>query len=251
VEVITNTTNKRYAILVHSELRQFEIASNSWKLPKNCDYFFSTWKTSHQYNKNLNINYFDEITEDTIKNNFPNAKICLTDESIFSDVDELRNKEINIKLKYHWKKCLELVKKSNIRYDNVILMRADLWIECDDWDNILNNYSDNLLFSQSDISIDEGFPFIHDMFLMGSLNNIEKIVNYFEEEIPLTHRNLAQAILSNNLNVKKIPISPQIVRPNVRKYNEVNSKIVDDCYNEWSSTHTEEDILFLNKKYKK
>jgi len=244
-------TNKKYAILVHSELRQFELAQKSWTFKNivDCDFYFSTWKTSHQYNKKLNIDLLENITKETIQKYIPNANVYLTDESIFSDVDELRNKELNIKLKYHWKKCLELIKNSNIKYDNVILMRPDLWIECDNWIDFFNNESDNKLFAHCEISNDDGHPFIHDMFLMGSFQNIEKVINYFDETKPLTHRNLASSILDNNLTVEKKNIYPQIVRPNVRKLDTINSKIVNECYNEWSLTHCEEDILFLNKKY--
>mgnify|MGYP000468437286 CR=1 FL=1 len=78
---------------------------------------------------------------------------------------------------------------------------------------------------------------------------MKKVINYFDETKPLTHRNLANSILDNNLTVEKKKIYPQIVRPNVRKLDTINSKIVNECYNEWTLTHCEEDILFLNKKY--
>tara|TARA_R110002153_G_scaffold89409_4_gene218921 strand:+ start:2256 stop:3002 length:747 start_codon:yes stop_codon:yes gene_type:complete len=246
------TNNKKYAILVHSELRQFELANQSWKFKDilDCDFYFSTWETSHQYNKKLEIDLFETVTESTIKKHIPNSEVYLTDEGIFSDLDELRNKALNIKLKYHWKKCLELIKNSNIQYDNVLLMRADLWIECNDWVGFFNNQSNSKLFANCEITDDEGHPFIHDMFLMGSLENIEKVINYFDESISLTHRNLANAILDNNLTVERKDIHPQVVRPNVRKFNTIDSKIVNECYHKWSSTHCEEDISFLNKKYK-
>ena len=72
-------TNKKYAILVHSELRQFELAQNSWTFKNivDCDFYFSTWKTSHQYNKKLNIDLLENITKETIQKYIPNANVCL------------------------------------------------------------------------------------------------------------------------------------------------------------------------------
>ena len=47
----------------------------------------------------------------------------------------------------------------------------------------------NFEFANCEITDDEGHPFIHDMFLMGSLENIEKVINYFDEDDVMVFNN--------------------------------------------------------------
>ena len=245
--------------MVCGEMRQFNIAVESWKFmdSNECDFYFSSWTTSHQYNKKLNIDYLDLISEETITAKIPNSVVSLIDESTFSHVDELSNKRLNIKSKFHWKNCLSLINKPDDYYDTVLLIRPDLWFDLDaDWKSILDNQSDDSFFSNGGIvnaECGDGVvrPMIHDMFLMGKLSMMRKMISSFTDSIPLTHHDLANQILKCNYDVTKIDyFNMRIVRPNVRLHKGLSSKLIDECYFEWAATHSEADVEHLDKKYK-
>ena len=131
----------KVGVIVYGPLREFEIARKSWYIfdSLNCDYFFSTWNRSTQKNEKLGIDLNEEINEKIITQYYPNAKIKIHDECDF--ISSSSNIwDVNIeKMIFHWKYGLEMVKNCNIKYDILILLRSDLFIE-------YNKPYDNLLF---------------------------------------------------------------------------------------------------------
>ena len=73
------------AVLVSGMCRQFDIAVKSWKFLNDldCDVYFSTWKKSVQSSKVLNMHVEEDITENTILEHIPNAKIKIYDVNDF------------------------------------------------------------------------------------------------------------------------------------------------------------------------
>ena len=110
----------KIAVLIYGMYREFDIAISSWDFLKklDCDVYFSTWSTSKQRNKKLDIIVDEEVTEKRILDHVKNARISISDD-IFS---ELTNPE---KMIFHWKSGLEMIKKHNIKYDYLMLTRPD------------------------------------------------------------------------------------------------------------------------------
>jgi len=250
MDTITITNNKT-AVLLYGEYRQFDIAIKSWDFLLEYDFYCSLWDTSHQYNKKLNIDYFQNINKDSIINFHKNSNVVLHNENIFSNKSELINKSRNFKSLFHWKSCIDLLYKSNIKYDKIILMRPDIHL------SLLKDFKhidfENKIFTANNFNSCEltSDLFVHDAIIMGSFESINYLINSFENDESLNHNSIALKILNSkfkNHNINEY-INFQIIRPNVRNHPEQTPAVIDYCYREWANTHCEEDILFLDKKY--
>ena len=154
-----------------------------------------------------NLDIFEKIAEHDIVSVFgkPSSKIIegkINNNSIFflsrHGIDHrISPSEINYRANIE---CLKQLENSNKHYDTVVIMRSDLWLEHDNWESFFNNNNDDRVYSNGPITEDNGHPFINDLFLMGNLSNIKKIIKYFEpKNLQLNHQTLAESILSNNL----------------------------------------------------
>ena len=243
--------SNKIAVLVCGEYRQFDIAVKSWDFLLKYDFYFSLWNTSHQYNEKLNINFFENIDKEKITNFIESSYIELYDESIFSEKSELLNKSSNFKNLFHWKSCLNLLLSNNKEYDGIILMRPDINLNLNKDISDINFTNKILIANNFKETSNQDELFVHDAMIVGSFESIKFLIESFHENEPLTHNTIAKKVINSNFNVISLNdyVNFQIVRPNVRLYNEINSKIIDKCYVEWANNHCEEDILFLDKKY--
>tara|TARA_B110000003_G_C16483691_1_gene470725 strand:+ start:16 stop:771 length:756 start_codon:yes stop_codon:yes gene_type:complete len=247
----------KYAILINGEYRQFKEAVRTWKFKDelDCDFYVSTWNRSFQYNSKLGIDLNEIITEEDIVKYLPNSNINIVDQYNLDYEDETGNipkvYDNSIAMKYHWQQCLKQLENSNKHYDNVVIMRPDLWLEHDNWESFFNNNNDDRIYSNAEITESDGHPFIMDLFLMGNLSNIKKIINYFEpKNLQLNHQTLAESILSNNLFVETLDFGIQIMRPNLRRFGPPTPELVEKCNKLWQESHSEDDMEYVKNHYK-
>lgn len=242
----------KIAILVFGELRQFKQAVQTWKFKDelDCDFYFSTWNRSFQYNSKLGIDLNEVVTKEDILKYLPDASINLVDQPQLhiknTDGHIPKRYDNSIAMKYHWQQCLKQLENSNKEYDNVVVMRTDLYMEHPNWPSFFNNNSDDRVYAQGPLSDDEGHPFANDLFLMGTKFNITKIINYFNDDILLDHRTLANSILDNNLFIEALEFGIQIMRPGTRNFTNPDARQVNECSKQWERTHSEDDISTIN-----
>jgi hypothetical protein len=230
-------------VLVYGMYREFDIAFQSWDFIKkmNCDVFFSTWSTSKQINKRLNITVDETVTPQRVLSKVPNASLSILE-------DNLRSYTNPEKMIFHWKNCLELVKKSGKKYDYLILTRPDNYILFNLTVNELRNLSyENVIYGLDNIVDDGKEKFIQDIFFMGSYDSISKLINCVpsksnSEGYNNIHNFLAKHILLNNLTVEKVEkISATTVRPNARELTlqEINISNIFKKAMEWGENQSQ------------
>ena len=116
------------AVLVFGEYREFDIAVKSWKFLNefNCDVYFSTWDESIQVKDDLNVNIFEQVTVERIKNHIPSATVSIKNQN---DVAHLNGN--TQKMFFHWKESFRLMIESGKQYDSIMLLRPDLYFDLD------------------------------------------------------------------------------------------------------------------------
>ena len=230
------------AVLLTGELREFELAQRSWGPLRdlNADFYVSTWDISIQKNDYFEIDLVEEVTTEKIKKYLPDAKISILNQENF--IPGCRDTEIwaiNInKLIFHWKNCLELVKKSDKNYDTLILMRPDVFFLIDDSKTFLNCNNNKAIYGTKHITITGlnkeavNFEkninyfdyFVFDIFFMGNYdvmkNFIEMCPNNLDKRV---HHKLGEHILSLGYYVEIINnFKAVVVRPISRNLKEIN-----------------------------
>jgi hypothetical protein len=212
----------KIAVLIYGMYREFDIAISSWDFLKklDCDVYFSTWSTSKQRNKKLDIIVDEEVTEKRILDHVKNARISISDD-IFS---ELTNPE---KMIFHWKSGLEMIKKHNIKYDYLMLTRPDNYFAFNIDDSYTGmNFSGDSIYGLEEIRNTDDELFIQDIFFLGKFELMQRLIENIPRRLNKKeyngsiHHHLAKHILLNGLEVKKIPkISVVTVRANSRQLN--------------------------------
>jgi hypothetical protein len=130
----------KVAVLVYGMYREFDIAVKSWKFLQEIDndVYFSTWNTSMQKNKRLDIAIDEEVSRDRITKHIPTAIV-----NVESDTLPLSNPQ---KLIYHWKQCLRMMKESGKHYDIIMLTRPDSFKVIQDSKSIYKWNTPNVLY---------------------------------------------------------------------------------------------------------
>jgi hypothetical protein len=136
----------KVASLIYGEYRTFETAIKAWNILDydNIDYYVSTWDRSREQSIKLNYNNDFKVDEDMISKYLPSAKISLKNHSIW---DEGTLEDYFWPAHYHWKCLYEMVEKSKIKYDIIILHRLDCYLYLHEFVNLINNLDSNTLYS--------------------------------------------------------------------------------------------------------
>jgi hypothetical protein len=201
----------KLAVFVYGMYREFDIAVKSWKFLQEIDnnVYFSTWDTSIQKNKRLNITVDEKVTSDRILKHIPTATI-----NIESDTLPLSNPQ---KLVYHWKQCLRMMKESGRQYDIIMLTRPDSFKVIQDSKSIYKWNAPNVLYGLERIVDSTTGPFIQDIFFVGSTQTVSHIIDRIPLDIESIHNGLANLILKLGYEVEEVEgVNMATVRANAR-----------------------------------
>lgn len=205
----------KLAVFVYGMYREFDIAVKSWNFLREIDndVYFSTWDTSIQKNKRLNITVNEKVTPDRILNHIPTATI-----NIESDILPLSNPQ---KMIYHWKQCLRMMRESGKQYDLIMLTRPDSFKVIQDSKSIYKWNAPNVLYGLERIVDSTTGPFIQDIFFVGNTETISRLIDTISPDIDSIHNGLANHILSLGYEVEEVEgIHIATVRANTRSLND-------------------------------
>lgn len=180
----------KIAILIAGEYREFAIAHKSWTFLNwpDVDCYFSTWAENYRVFPDIKINQIREtVTVEDI-----HSLIRVVDLDVKELDDNTRSSKCTTwKMIDRWKSALSLLKKSNIHYDRVILIRPDIALEYDE--ELFKNFvyessaSDNDLYGLTYTDLNTPFPLkergqMCDLMLLGTQNSILKLLDLPTDE---------------------------------------------------------------------
>jgi hypothetical protein len=211
------------AVLVSGMCRQFDIAVKSWKFLNHldCDVYFSTWKKSVQSSKVLNMHVEEDITENTILEHIPNAKIKIYDVNDFDfPGDRFYHNDKHLFL---MKSSLNMIKESGVEYDMLIMTRPDNYSFYNYTPEFYSKFiNEGVIYGLTPIYItgkpSEKIYFLVEYFFMGNFKTLFNVI----DSLPTTmhgniHTEFAREILKLDYYVVQLPdFNLQLIRPNVR-----------------------------------
>jgi tRNA A-37 threonylcarbamoyl transferase component Bud32 len=241
---------KRIAVLVSGEYREFEIAHKSWEFINNpnVDFYFSTWEISKQKNPKLGIGVKENITEHDIRKYLPNCRNI----DIGSELKlRISNKTNGQRMVNRWIKSIEMVQASGIDYDICIIIRPDLFLTYDsslfyEW---LDTIEDNCIYTLSDLSTLEYF--VQDLILISSRKSITNLlklpVSDLREQKDI-HQWLGKELIKIFHQIRQITgikcSDFSIVRPNSRNKPDINlTTIKKDAAKWYRSLYSNDTII--------
>lgn len=201
----------KLAVFVYGMYREFDIAVKSWNFLREIDndVYFSTWNTSIQKNKRLNITIDEKVTLDRITKHTPGATVNLETDNL-----PLSNPQ---KLVYHWKQCLRMMQESGKQYDIIMLTRPDSFKVIQDSKSIYKWNTPNILYGLERIVDSITGPFIQDIFFVGNTEVISNLIATIPSDINSIHNGLAEHILSLGYEVEEVEgVHIATVRANTR-----------------------------------
>lgn len=114
----------RIAVLISGEYRTFGMCRKTMKLldDPRVDIYFSTWsKTAYNVPK-VNLHRVEEVTEEIIRRDLGKAAVIEIESKV--PFVEMR---YNSRMIHRWKRGMDLIRKSGIDYDYILIMRPDLY----------------------------------------------------------------------------------------------------------------------------
>lgn len=209
----------KVAALVIGEYREFKIAVNSWNFKKYdyIDYWISTWDTSTQGS------IVEKVNEESFTEYLSNIK----------DIGIHSSEHINyhrgivdgpLNWRWHWmyaqEKLEETIKSQNLKYDYVLIVRPDVWIENDDdflSKSFLEDIKDGTIYS-----LPMGKPsneVVNDLLFYGKFNTMMEFISKSKYR-PTEHINLGKVVFNNFKSELNYKLDVSIVRPTARVVNE-------------------------------
>jgi hypothetical protein len=217
----------KYAVLVCGEYREFDICVKSWDFLEklDCDVYFSTWNKSIQICEGLNIHLDEDITEEKILNHLPNATVSILNETdYFPKMEKYDADQNSLKMGFHWKNALKLVREGGKEYDMIMIMRSDCYqtnpITNIDYFNNLK--TDDRIYGQQFMNITgKDMYFVVDIFFIGGFKIMSEMIDKLDSTPEIRsvniHTKLGRLFVSMGLFVDRIfNFDFVVVRPNVR-----------------------------------
>ena len=193
------------AVLIFGELREFDIAITSWKFLENIDYdmYVNTWNWSKEENLELGIDIEESVDEHRILKYFPNANVNIEEDT--------RIGLISTRMLYHIRMLFNRMVISGVKYDNVILLRPDIYF--DDTIEIesllIELPNKNILYGLSTVNHPPPpiFNFVNDCVFIGTLELMRNTFLSFPEP-DITRKNihyhLAKHFINNDIYIQPI-----------------------------------------------
>jgi hypothetical protein len=226
----------KIAVLIAGEYREFAIAHKFWTFLgwPDVDCYFSTWTQSCRVTDDVHMPYTCEIiTTENIRSLINVIDLEITE----LVVEELGNHFTTWKMISRWKSAINLLRKSKIQYDRVILIRPDIALAYDEKlfkEFIYQSFNDNDLYGITNSDLNVPFPLkdrgqMSDLMLLGTQNSVMKLLDlptdgFFKiqdtKRIPIlidVHAYLAEHCSKLYSRFMNMPIADQcIVRTNCR-----------------------------------
>lgn len=119
----------KIAIIISGEYRTFPLCRKTMQFIDDLanDIFVSVWDKSIQQNTQLGVNITEEITVEKIKKDINRDIVSIEIENIDAVMNKIGTHNRQCWMCYRWVKGLELVKKTNIIYDYICILRPDLF----------------------------------------------------------------------------------------------------------------------------
>ena len=197
----------KIAILTYGEYRTAEAAVKTWNIlntKHNVDVYVHTQNKSDD----------SDITEDDIKNLFPNPRIWLEGTRDFLNDESPRDIHLNFRsYRFLYQKLLE--SKTDDYYDFIIVNRLDSSLYIDDIDTFLKNYDKTAIYTLDETITYEN-SFIQDHFFMGSGEVVVEFIKNLPEPnlMKSSHHDFGKYLLSTKLKNKQTNVHCFHVRPN-------------------------------------
>lgn len=234
----------KVAVLVVGEYREFKIAINSWSFIKNnnIDYYVSTWEESNQEG------YIDKILEKDFTDYLPNIKnieIHSKEKIHISDGNIDTSQAFRFNWMYCYETLLEKMESQNLKYDAMMIIRPDLWLE-----NKKDFLTDTFIKQLKDNTIYHVHPkyknWINDLMFYGKFNVMMDFISKVQYQ-PIEHNNLGRIIDREKYNTESHNGSAVIVRPTARHVKKENYR--ESLFRNLDKIFTRErDINFKEKK---
>jgi hypothetical protein len=164
----------RVAVLLSGEYRKFDVCreSMSFFLDDPCtDIYVSTWNETHYYRPLIDLSYTENVKIEQIKK-ILNKPAIIEIQSIDEHIN-LKEKRYNSLMIHRWKRGVELIKNSGVKYDYILITRFDAAF------SPLNTQSLRDLFRFKN-SLGTGYSHgggLQDIFFISSYDNIVKLID--------------------------------------------------------------------------
>jgi hypothetical protein len=197
----------KIAILTYGEYRTAKDAVRTWNI-LNTEHLIDVYV--HTQNKSDD----SDISEEDIKNLFPNPRIWLEGTRDYLNDESPRDIHLNFRsYRFLYQKLLET--ETDNYYDFIIVNRLDSSLYIDDIDTFLESYDKTAIYTL-DESITYENSFIQDHFFMGSGTVISNFLKNLPpvELMKSSHTDFGKYLLSTKLKNKQTKLHCFHVRPN-------------------------------------
>ena len=199
--------HKKLAILVGGELREFASCYPTWRelTDINHDLFISTWDHTEEQNVKMGISVSRRITPEDIRNVCPNAIINIETISPSLNLSRSSHKQI-----YHWRKLFTMLFQSDYCYDTVLLTRPDIFLKLNDFQDYLQNISDDRIYGIGEAQQQPPpvYAYVPDVLFFGKTARMFEAFRglpYYGTEVKDIHYHLAKHFVINDIYVQPIP----------------------------------------------
>jgi hypothetical protein len=230
----------KIAILIVGEYREFKISINSWNFLNNdnADYWISTWEVSKQND------FIETVSEKDYTNYLPNIKNIGIHPKEKIHISDNGNVDTLQAYRFNWMYCyetlLEKMESQNLKYDAMMIIRPDLWLEnSEDFltDSFITQLKDNTIYHIGP----KHKEWINDLMFYGKFDVMWDFLSKVQYK-PIEHNNLGK-IIDENYNTEEHKGAAVIVRPSARIIKQKNYS--DALFRRFDMEWTEErDINF-------
>lgn len=247
-EWMARTVRKyKVAVLLYGQLRELNIGVKSWKFKDkiDCDFYVSTWDKTKVESGSLNVIDEVDVTEEDILKSLPNAKISIVNETDFFDDTQYPQLCIKpIKVAFHMKNALRMVRESGVKYDFIMLTRSDMFLTFNfPYTEFFSMNKKNVIYGISKIlkNPPENELFIIDTFFYGEFETMSNFIRTLPNNLGGMHTELSKHILQLGYDV--VPLGTRMdcitIRPNCRelKDEELTRQNIAIKQLEWGSNY--------------
>jgi hypothetical protein len=215
----------KIAIITYGMHCNLKYASASWDFLNklNCDIYVSTWKKSVRQSIAKGITIFEDVTKEMITDYLKTDNVCIDDEDNYTFTNGNNIERCIV----HWNNCIEMIKNSGVKYDNIMLLRIDSYIFPSFDVNILSNLNKNdRIYGINEIHTDDNGQYnIDPTFFFGTFDTMMEFITDFPHHNTSLHTMIPLKVISINKFVEQIPgLHIACLRPNFMELSDEDKK---------------------------